>query len=165
MPSADKQDKGIEQKPNDECGGAIHPTASEDRAETGGAERRAQHLLPHGLGRHVPDLLQACPGLFQCAFPGRDVITELTHFHDLLKLDGTDGNEFYVGIGRCLTARFLHFPGGTGREDSVGKDEEIARIHAIIGSDPGHDVLDAGDFRTVFQQNVSRRGSYFQNFG
>ena len=109
-------------------------------------------------------MFQPCPGLFERAFARCNVVAELVHFHDFLELDGPDGDELHVGIGRCLAARLLHFPGAAGGEDAIGEDEEIAPVHPEIAGNPGHDIFHAGNFRPVLKQDMARDRCYFQYF-
>ena len=163
--AAHQEDEQVQQQAYDKRRAAIDESAAEDGTETGGAEGGSERLLPHGFGRRMTDRLQPFPRLLQRTFPRGDIITELVHLDDLLELDGPDGDELHVGIGRCLSAGLFHLPGAAGGENAVREDEEVAFVHPEIGRYPGHDILHARNLRSVLEQDMSGNRGHLEDLG
>ena len=149
-----EQHEEPEQRAADERGGAVQHAAAEHDAETGAAEGRGQHLFPAGVGRHRPDDLQLSFRFLERIFPVDDVAGKLVDGHHLVELRPLEGNELHV----CV---FVEAAGG---EDAVAQHEEALGIHAVMRSDALHRLFDAGNFRTVLEQDVARFRSHGQRF-
>ena len=130
--AAEKEDIGIQQRADDERGGAVQPAAAEHGAETGGAQRRAQDLLPVRLGGRFADELEPFARLFKRADIVGDIVAQPIDSYDLGQLDAPDGNKLHVGVGLRLSAALADLVDRAGGENAVAEHEETARIHAVM---------------------------------
>ena len=68
--------------------------------------------------------------------------------HHLVKLRSLEGDELHVRV-------FVEAAGG---EDAVAQHEETFRIHAVVGGDALHRLLDTRDLGAVLEEDVTRLG-------
>ena len=102
-----------------------------------------------------PALPSAEASFLQGVFPGDDVSGKLVDGHDFVELRAFEGDELHVRI-------FVEAAGG---ENTVAQYEKTFLIHPVVRGDALHRLLDAGNFRTVFQQDMSRFRGYGECFG
>ena len=77
--------------------------------------------------------------------------TEPVNCGDTRQLSAADGDKRNICVCGGLSAGFGELFRFAGSENAVGKDEEIAGAHPIVGGDPVHDIFYAGNFGTVFK--------------
>ena len=153
----DQEHHSPHQKAHHESSRAVQPAAPEKNAETRTAESRTQNLLPERLCWLAADLLHLEPRLPESVFVCGNIPGQLVDFSNLLHLGALQRDILHIGI--TLTSS-----GIAGGENTIAQHEEITLGRTVVGGNPFHSLLHAGNLSSVFQKYVTGLSGHFQGF-